>query len=220
MYKKISLIIFCFVFVFFIHAENSEIKLPEPKKNGSVSIEKALANRRSVRSYSSEPVSLNELSQLLWAAQGITNKSGFRTAPSAGALYPLKLYIIAKNVKSLKKGTYKYIPSGHKLIKVKPNTNIEKVFKGALSQWSIKDASLNIIFGADFSVTEEKYKNRARQYVYQEAGHAAQNVYLQAESLEIGTVVIGAFYKNEIKSAVGMEDNETPICIMPVGKIK
>src|SRR6056297_1463175 len=136
MFKKIWLVFLCFVFLIGIYAENSEIKLPEPKKNGDLSIERALENRRAIRRYSSKPLSLKEVSQLLWAAQGITNKRGYRTAPSAGALYPLKLYIIAKNVESLKKGTYKYLPQGHKLIKIKSNTNIEEVYKGALSQWS------------------------------------------------------------------------------------
>ncbi|TYB31682.1 MAG: SagB/ThcOx family dehydrogenase [Candidatus Mcinerneyibacterium aminivorans] len=219
MTKKFLLLIVCGFFLLDLNAENLQIKLPEPIKKSNVSIEKALENRRSIRSYSSMPVNLEELSQLLWAAQGVTNRKGFRTAPSAGALYPLKLYVVVENVKNLEKGIYMYKPEGHKLIKIKSNTNIEKIYKGALNQQSIKDASVNIIFGADFSVTDKKYRKRGKQYVYQETGHAAQNIYLQSESLNIGTVVVGAFYEEQIKKAAGMGDNETPICIMPAGKV-
>jgi len=201
-------------------AYNEEIKLPEPKYKNNVSIEEALLKRRSIRSYKDEPLSLAEVSQLLWAAQGITDDSrGFRTAPSAGALYPLEIYIAIGKVKDIVKGVYKYKPTEHKLVKIKDGDVRDKLAAAALGQTSVRDGSIVIIFSAVYERTTQKYGDRGIKYVPIEVGHAAQNIYLQAVSLNLGVVVMGAFIGDEIKRILNMEDKESPLYLMPAGKI-
>jgi len=200
---------------------NDTIKLPEPRYNSETSIEKALLERRSTREYKDEPLTLGEVSQLLWAAQGITEAHwGFRTAPSAGALYPLEVYVVAGKVEGIPKGVYKYRPHGHELVKVKAGDVRNELASTALWQNSVKDGAISIVFSAIYKRTTVKYDERGIRYVHMEAGHAAQNVYLQAVSLGLGTVVIGAFEDNEVKKVIKMKKEETPLYIMPVGRMK
>lgn len=195
------------------------IQLPEPLFDGKVSVEKALLNRRSIRDYKNEPLTLAEISQLLWAAQGITNQAqGFRSSPSAGAIYPLEVYIVAGNVDALIPGIYKYKPQNHQLLIVKEGDKREEVYRAALEQSFVRDAAIVLIFSAVYKRTTEKYGERGIRYVHIEVGHAAQNVYLQAVSLDLGTVVIGAFSDSEVKKIINMPDEEEPLYIMPVGK--
>jgi len=192
------------------------IVLPQPRYDSKTSVEKALLERRSIREYGNEPLTLSEISQLLWSAQGTTKS--FRTAPSAGALYPLEIYIVAVNVKDLLPGIYKYKTQGHKLITVMKGDKRAEVFNAAFHQSPVKEAPAIIIFSAVFKRTTVKYGERGERYVHMEAGHAAQNVYLQAVSLELGTVVIGAFNDDELKKAMNMPKEEEPLYIMPVGR--
>ncbi len=197
---------------------NKNVKLPEPKYNSNTSIEQALLKRRSIRDYKDESLNLNEISQLLWAAQGITGEREFRTAPSAGALYPLELYVVAGNVSGLADGIYKYDNNQHELqFRVKGDKRSE-LSNTALNQKVIKDAAAVVVFSAFYERTTRKYGDRGVRYVHMEVGHAAQNIYLQAVSLNLGTVAIGAFSDEQLKRMMNMEDKEHPLYIMPVGK--
>jgi SagB-type dehydrogenase family enzyme len=196
------------------------IKLPEPKHDGNISVEQTLQLRRSIRNYQNEPLTLTEVSQLVWAAQGITNAGGKRTTPSASALYPLELYVVAGNVNDLNQGIYKYQPTGHELVIILAGDKRNELAAAALSQSFIKDGAIVLIFAAEYSRTTNKYGERGIRYVHMEAGHAAQNVYLQATALNLGTVVVGAFIDDEIKKIMQLPREEEPLYIMPVGKIK
>jgi len=199
--------------------ETKEYKLSEPVKKGNMSIEEAIAGRRSVRSYSEGKIEEKDLSQLLWAAQGITDEAeGLRTAPSAGALYPLEIYVAAATVEGIEAGLYKYNPLNHSLILKKYGDLREDIYNVSLSQASIKDAAAIVIYCAVFDKTSSRYGDRSQQYVYLEAGHSAQNVYLQAESLNLGTVAIGAFNDKDIRRVLELPDEEYPVYLMPVGK--
>jgi SagB-type dehydrogenase family enzyme len=199
---------------------NKIIKLPEPKYESDTSVEEALLGRRSRRSYKDEGLSLGEISQLLWAAQGITNpKRGFRTAPSAGATYPLETYLIVGNVKNLKPGVYHYDPKKHTIEMTIERDVRRELANAAFNQYFIADAPVSIAFTAIYERTTRIYGDRGVMYVHMEVGHAAQNVYLECESLRLGTVVVGAFYDEEVKKVLDLGDTEeVPLYIMPVGK--
>lgn len=194
------------------------IKLPEPSYTGNISVETALSKRRSIRDYSGENLTLEEVSQLLWAAQGITAPWGGRTAPSAGALYPLELYIVVGDVEGIDKGVYKYSREEHELEKVKEGDIRAELADAAIGQACIRDAAIDIVFTAVYERTTRKYGERGIRYVHMEAGHAAQNVYLQAVSLDLGTVVTGAFIDDRVKELVNAGEQEKTLYIMPVGR--
>ncbi|HUV80362.1 MAG TPA: SagB/ThcOx family dehydrogenase [Candidatus Bathyarchaeia archaeon] len=194
------------------------IKLPEPRYTSNTSVEEALSQRRSIRAYSGETLTIEDVSQLLWAAQGITSAGGGRTAPSAGALYPLELYLVVGDVEGIDKGVYKYILEEHELEKVKDGDIRAELADAALGQACVRDAAIDIVFTAVYERTTGKYRERGIRYVQMEAGHAAQNIYLQAVALDLGTVVIGAFVDGEVKEIMKMQEQETPLYIMPVGR--
>jgi len=198
------------------------IKLPESSYTSNTSVEAALSKRRSIRDYSGENLTLDEVSQLLWAAQGITAPWGGRTAPSAGALYPLELYVVVGDVEGIDKGVYKFRNSReeHELEKVKDGDIRAELADAAVGQECIRDAAIDIVFTAVYERTTRKYGERGIRYVHMEAGHAAQNVYLQAVSLDLGTVVIGAFIDDRVKELVNAGEQETTLYIMPVGRKK
>lgn len=197
--------------------EKSLLQLPAPIYSSGVSIEQALLNRRSVREYKNGPVSLNQLSQLLWAAQGITSPEGFRTAPSAGALYALEIYIVTRNVKDLPVGVYHYLPKTHSLQRLSSADKNLKLSSAIFNQTSAKTSALNIIIAAIESRTKSKYGSRTARYVAMEAGHAAQNIYLQTVSLKLGTVALGAFDEDKVKKAIDLPNDFTVLYLMPVG---
>ena len=199
-------------------ASGDRLKLPEPRSASNNSIEAVLAQRRSVRTYSGGALTLDELSQLLWAAQGITGPWGGRTAPSAGALYPLELYVVVGTVTGLDTGVYRYHPANHELEKTKDRDVRAELADAALSQGFIDDAAIDLVFCGVFNRTTMKYRERGIRYVYMEAGHAAQNVYLQAEALDLGTVTVGAFDDSAVPQIVGVQEQERPLYIMPVGR--
>jgi SagB-type dehydrogenase family enzyme len=194
------------------------IKLPKPKYKSQISVEEAILKRRSVRDYKNTPLTLTEVSQLLWSAQGITEPTmGFRTAPSAGALYPLEIYLVVGNVRDLSPGIYKYKPAQHEMVKLSSADKREELYQATFGQDWVKNGAAVIIISAIFERTTQKYGERGRRYVHMEAGHTAQNVYLQAVSLNLGTVTVGAFSDEQVKRIVNLEDNEEPLIIMPVG---
>ncbi len=199
------------------------ITLPAPKTTGKISVEEALFSRRSVRTYTKEPITLDDLSRLLWAAQGITSGSRggdeLRTAPSAGALYPLEVYAVAGNVDGVPDGVYHYLPREHALQKVCDGDLRRNLSECALHQSQITDAAVDIVFTAAFERTTVKYGDRGVRYVYIEAGHAAQNVYLQAEALDLGVCAIGAFYEDDVAELLALPEDEVPIYILSIGKV-
>ena len=195
-----------------------DMALPEPRKDSDVSVEETLLTRRSIRTYSGEALTLEEVSQLLWAAQGITNYRGFRTAPSAGATYPLETYVVVGDVENLSKGVYRYEPVGHKLVKVLDEDCRTQLVSAAVGQTFIKERAIDMVFTAIYERTTWRYGDRGVRYVHMEAGHAAQNVYLQAVALGLGTVVIGAFSDEQVHAILKLPENETPLYFMPVGR--
>jgi len=192
--------------------------LPTPLHDGETSVEKALLERRSIRSYTDTPLTLAEVSQLLWAAQGITNDRGGRTAPSAGALYPLEIYLLAGEVAELPAGVYHFSPDKHALSLVVERDQRQALYEAARSQNPVKDAAAVIIITAIYERTTVKYGERGIQYVHMEVGTTAQNIYLQAESLGLGTVFIGSFQDDQVRNVIHLTENEVPLGIMPVGR--
>lgn len=193
------------------------LQLPPVRLDGPVSLESAMQSRRSVRKYADEPLSLDEVSQLLWAAQGITHENGYRTAPSAGGLHPLEIYLLAGAVDGLRTGIYKYLPSGHQLLGVSNQDQRDDLYLAALKQDPIRQAPIVIVFAAVYQRTQVKYGDRASRYVHMEVGSAAQNVYLQATALDLGTVFIGAFLDDRVNAILGLAEDEQALCLMPVG---
>ena len=198
--------------------EDSIMNLPEPRYDSDISIEQSLLQRRSTRSYTGEPLTLQELSQLLWAAQGITDSRGFRTAPSAGALYPIELYVVAGDVENLSPGVYKYQPDKHQLHRTMDGDKRTELAEVAIWQDCIAEGSAVIVFTAVYQRTTRKYDDRGIRYVHIEVGHAAQNLCLQATAMNLGTVTIGAFYDEEVAVLLNLPEDEQPLYIIPVGK--
>ena len=192
------------------------IRLPPPRSDGAFSVEQALAGRRSVRFYAPRPVRPDDLSLILWACQGISAPGGLRTAPSAGALYPLEVYLIAGEVEGLSPGIYHYLPADHTLETIRSGDFRNELAVSALNQTAVRDAPAVLVIAAVYDRTTVKYGERGIRYVHMEAGHAAQNVYLQAAALGMGTVSIGAFNDREIQEILSL-DNEAPLYLMPVG---
>lgn len=194
------------------------IPLPEPRQQSATAVEWALAHRRSVRSFADSPLTVAEVGQLLWAAQGTTHPNGLRTAPSAGALYPLKLYLIAGQVEGLPAGIYAFDPRAHALSRVAGGDKRTDLARGAFRQTWIKDAPAIFLVAAVFSRTTIKYGKRGNRYVHMEAGHAGQNIALQAVALGLGSTIVGAFDDVRIKAATGLGREEQPLTLIPVGR--
>jgi SagB-type dehydrogenase family enzyme len=193
------------------------LALPEPDKAGQHPLENLLQQRRSVRDYRDTPLSLSDIGQLLWAAQGITHRQGLRTAPSAGALYPLELYVIAGRVDSLPAGIYHYQPDGHRLLTKHRGDRRNGLARAAFGQPWLEDAAAVVVFAAVFERTARKYGERAVRYVHMETGHAAQNLFLQAGALGLDTVTVGAFDDNAVTSMLQLPADARPLLLMPVG---
>lgn len=187
------------------------VELPAPRTDGPMSLERALAERRSVRDFTDERLTLEELAQLLWAAQGITADWGGRTAPSAGALYPLEVYAVTPG------GLYHYLPDGHRADVLRADDLRRPLAAAALGQAAVAVAPAVLVIAAVFRRTEVKYGERAERYVHLEAGHAAQNVLLQAVALGLGGVPIGAFSDREVQRVLGLPADHEPLYLIPVG---
>jgi SagB-type dehydrogenase family enzyme len=192
------------------------IKLPKPNEKGSISIEETLHKRRSVRDYKRGPLNQEQVSQLLWAASG--KNLHRRTAPSAGATYPLEIYLVVGEVEGLKKGVYSYSPPCHTLERKIEQDIRNPLSRASLEQRMIERAPINIIIAADYGRTTGHYGQRGMRYVHMEVGHVGQNISLQAIALGLGTVMIGAFEDRQVKEILGIE--EEPLYIIPVGKIE
>ena len=194
------------------------VSLPSPREEGGTPLTDALAKRRSVREFRDMPLSLAEVSQLLWAAQGINHPRGLRTAPSAGALYPLEVTVVAGNVQDLAAGVYKYGAVRHELTRVAPGDERHRVERAALRQTWVGDAAALFIITAVYERTTSKYHERGRRYVHIEVGHAVQNICLQAAAVGLGSVIVGAFRDDELAEVLGLPEGERPLCMVAVGR--
>jgi SagB-type dehydrogenase family enzyme len=201
--------------------QNKGIQLPEPDFTGEVSVEEVLFSRRSVRAFSDIPVGLDEVSQILWAAGGITVDGitgPTRAYPSAGGIYPLVIYAVAGDVEGLAPGVYKYSPFSNSLIPVMEGDIRARLSRAAYGQKMVEEAPLCLVVSALYDRTVSRYGERGRtRYVPMDAGHLGQNVALQAHAEGLGTVMVGAFNDAEVKDAAGI-DRGTPVYIIPVGK--
>jgi SagB-type dehydrogenase family enzyme len=194
--------------------------LPPPKAEGQISVEQAIKARRTVRSFGSRSLTLDQLSQLLWAAQGITEDGGYkRAAPSAGALYPMDVYAVvgADLLKGVAAGVYRYVPTGHKISLIWEGDIRKELAKAALSQMWIADAPLDLVITAQYDRAASKYGKRAVRYAMIEAGHIGQNIFLQAEALGLGAGIVGAFDDKDVIRVMKIPKDHEPLLIMPVG---
>ncbi len=188
------------------------IYLSPPQTKGEISLEETLQKRRSIRLYKDKDLTLEDISQLLWACQGITEPSfGGRTAPSAGALYPLELYLVNKG------GIFHYLPKDHSLEKINKEDVRKKLSKAALNQEFIANAPVSIIITAIYKRTSIKYGKRAERYVKLEAGHACQNLLLQIVALDLGGVPTGAFEDRKVQEVLSLPKDHEPLYIVPIG---
>lgn len=195
----------------------TRIALPAPRLDGQLPLEQALAKRRSVRQYARRAVALAELSQLCWAAQGTTSEDGRRSAPSAGATYPLELVVVAENVSGLKPGIYRYRSADHSLTMMRTGSVRESLAVAALSQDAVRQAPVTLVLSAVSSRTTTKYGGRGTRYIHMESGHAAQNVALQAVALGLGSLTLGAFRDDEVNRILGLPQGEESLYLLPVG---
>lgn len=188
------------------------IDLPPPARASGVALEEALSSRRSVREYAEQPLTIAEIGQLLWAAQGITSERGFRTAPSAGALYPLEVYVVAAA------GVFHYEPQLHRLTLVSQDDARATLYQAALQQEPVRKAPTVFVLTAVYARTTQRYgEERSPRYVHMEAGHAAQNLLLEATALGMGAVPIGAFHDQQVQEAIGLAADHQPLYLIPVG---
>ena len=195
-----------------------EVTLPPPREEGEMSVEEAIQRRRSIRDYKREPLTVEEVSQLLWAAQGITSRKGFRASPSAGATYPMVIFLAVKEggVTGLEAGIYRYDPWSHSLTMISKGDFSFQLYRACLDQEWVRSAPVNLLIFANFTRTTSWYGERGIRYVYMEAGHIGQNIYLQATALGLGTVAVGAFYDDQLKEIVGTDLE--PLYVFPVGR--
>lgn len=197
--------------------QRQQVNLPPPQLAGSISVEQAINQRRSVRTYGPEHLALADLGQLLWAAQGITGPNGLCAAPSAGALYPLEVYVIAGEIDGLEPGVYHYRVAEHTL-EARDTGDLRVALAKATGQDFVGKAAAAIVIAAVYSRTAAKYGDRGVRYAQLEAGHAAQNICLQATAMGLGVVTVGAFSDDQVSQLIGMPSGEQPLYIIPVGK--
>jgi SagB-type dehydrogenase family enzyme len=197
------------------------IRLNQELTHNGLTVEKAIANRRSQRDFTGETMSLAELSHLLYYSSGVTDKrDGLRAAPSAGATYPIEVYAIVNNVEGLAKGIYHYLISSHELELLREGDFRNEMSRAALQERMFKQANVIVALSAVFQRTQRRYRERAQRYIDFEAGHIAQNTYLAATSLGLGACAIGAFYDDQFNRLLGLDGkNESVLYLLAVGKI-
>lgn len=195
------------------------VKLPVAKHISALSVEQALRLRRSIREYAAGALPLPQLSQVLWAAQGVTGAGNIRTTPSAGEHYPVRVYAVVGQVDDLEPGVYRYESTGHFLTLVANHDRRDDLAKAALNQEWVRQAPVSLVLTVDYSDTIGQYGERGQRYVLMEAGHVGQNIHLQAASLQLGTVLVGAFSDSDVKEAIGLNGDDIPVCIVPLGEM-
>ena len=217
---RIFLCTFCMLGLLGIKIGYASIPLPKPSSDGKLSLEKAIKGRRTLREFKDRVLSLNHLSQLLWAAQGITDPIEMKRAvPSAGALYPLDIYVIVgeKGVKGMEAGVYHYLPRTHEILPIAKGDLRKEVASASLRQMWMTQAPVIFIITAEYKRNTWKYGERGIRYALIEVGHAGQNLFLQAEALGLGAGIVGAFNDLEVSKVAGLPPKHEPLLIMPVG---
>jgi SagB-type dehydrogenase family enzyme len=205
------------------------IELPDPRLKGDVSLEETILRRRAVRRYRGEPLLLSQLSQILWSAQGITGTGKLRTAPSAGATYPLEIFVVVgdqciviseakQDPEELQAGIYRYDPKSHSLSLHTSGDLRPDLARAALDEEFIMKAPVDIVICAIYHRTSYRYGKRGERYVHMEVGHVGENIHLQAVALGLSTVEVGAFNDEEVTKVLGVEEQIKPLYMMPVGK--
>ncbi len=203
-----------------VRAGNTSISLPKPSFDGKISVEKAIKGRRTVRDFIDKSLSLDQLSQLLWAGQGVTDSlERKRAVPSAGALYPLDIYVLIgeKGVEKMEGGVYRYLPKEHSLLPIAKGDRRREISSASLSQMWMARAPVTFIITAEYRRITGKYGERGIRYALIEVGHAGQNLFLQAEALGLGAGIVGAFKDSEVSSIAGLPSQHEPLLIMPIG---
>jgi len=198
------------------------ILLPEVIKKGRISVEEAIAERRTIRDFNDSPISMAQLSSLCWAAQGTTQEGGFkRAAPSAGALYPIFLYVAVGDgtIEGIEAGVYKYITKGHGLKKVLDGDKRGAIARASLEQTWMRHAAVSFVITVDYDRITPKYGKRGIPYAHYEAGHVAQNIMLEAVALGLGAGIVGAFSDEAVARESGIAENELPLLALPVGHV-
>jgi SagB-type dehydrogenase family enzyme len=190
---------------------STAINLPKSDKDSTISLERAITKRRSRRKFVLKALSLEQIGQVCWAAQGQEAHSRYRTAPSAGATYPLELLVVIRD------GLFQYLPAKHSLEKLTEQDLRAELASAARGQKFITDAPLTLVFTAQFNRATKRYGQRGVRYVYMEAGHAAQNVHLQAEALGLGSVAVGAFDDTSVSKLLSLPDNLEPLYMVVAG---
>ena len=196
------------------YPSKKQIQLPLPSQEQTLPFLEILKKRKSIRSYSPEPLKISNLSFLLWASTGIQRTQRgheFRTAPSAGALYPIETYLVANNVEGLEKGLYHYNIAAHTLEELKIGANREELAKAALDQEMCAEAPVVFVWSAIFNRSKWKYKQRAYRYAYLEAGHIVENLALSATSVGLGSCQIGAFFDDEVNRIIDIDGTEESV---------
>jgi len=185
--------------------------LPSPERSAGVGLDDVLARRRSIRAFTDRRPDEEAISQLLWAAQGMTASWGGRTAPSAGALYPIEVYVATAD--SLRR----YVPIEHRAVDVVLEDRRPRIAEATGGQDAVSDAPTLFVITGVVARTSEKYGSRAERYVQLEAGHVCQNLLLEATALGLGAVPVGAFSDEALRDALGLDDGELPLYVVPVG---
>ena len=198
------------------------VDLPQAEISSNMSVDEAIQNRRSVRCFSTTSLTLQDVSQLLWAAQGITDSErNFRATPSAGHVFPMEVYLVAGNgsVQGLEAGIYHYNPFNNTLEKIVDGDQRYNLSQAAHQQEWVYEAPISLVITGDYLKMEDKYPegNISTRFVDMEAGHIGENIYLEAVSRGLGTVAIGSFYDNQMINLLKLPSNETPLYIYPVG---
>jgi SagB-type dehydrogenase family enzyme len=225
--SRAVLLLFCFFVIVTMavpgwskNQQGGLIQLPKPAFDGTVSVERAIRERRTIRAFRPDPLEMVQLSQLLWAAQGITDeRRGFRTAPSAGAFYPLDVYAVVGEggVEGLGAGIYRYHPTGHSLETIDTGDRRREVASAALSQMWIATAPVIFVITAEYERITRKYGERGIRYAQIEVGHVGQNIFLQAGALGLGAGIVGAFRDASVAEAITASKGHEPLIIIPIG---
>jgi SagB-type dehydrogenase family enzyme len=198
--------------------QDNIIALPKPRTTSKLCVEEALRKRRTVRSYLRQPLNLAEISQLLWAAQGLTDRDGNRTAPSAGQTHPIEVYLAAWNVEDLPPGIYHYVPRGHGLERLSDREVKAELAEASSGQeWIADGAAVFVLVGVP-ERARELLGDRCTRMVHMEAGHVSENIFLQSLALRLGNAFVGRFEEEKVRAIIGLPESELPLALMPVGR--
>jgi SagB-type dehydrogenase family enzyme len=197
-----------------------QVYLPRPNQKGVMPLEEAIVRRKSIREFTSQPISQSQVSQILWAAQSTSDTSWGRTVPSSGATYPLEVFVVcgANGVEQISEGIYHYNADSHSLTLHQKGDMRFELARAALDQEFIHEAPVDIVICAIYERTMKRYGTRGERYVHMELGHAGQNIYLQATTLGLGTAAVGAFHDELVREVLRLDRQYHPLYIMPVGR--